>query len=179
MHMGNVDSNVQSTTSLQTNLLPRKSFLLPIPLISRDVLPFTILSNPTETKGHYRRDDPSFAVLLSFFLCIAALAWGLAYARGFLSILKLMIFMVGVDFALVGLLIATSAWVLAKKFLRGGRRTVGVSSDDISGVSGAEELEFGYCFDVHCNAFFPVFVWLYVVQYFVMPFLIKDLWYIF
>jgi len=139
----------------------------------------TILSNPPETKGHYRRDDPSFAVLLSFFLCIAALAWGLAYARGFLSILKLMIFMVAVDFALVGLLIATSAWVLARKFLRGGRRTVGVSSEDISGVGGDEELEFGYCFDVHCNAFFPVFVWLYVVQYFVMPLLIKDLWYIF
>ena len=90
-----------------------------------------------------------------------------------------MMFMVGVDFALVGLLVATSAWLLAKKFLRGGRRTVGVSSDVISGISGAEELEFGYCFDVHCNAFFPVFVWLYVVQYFVMPLLIKDLWYVF
>ena len=83
--------------------------------------------------------------------------------------------MVGIDFALVGLLIATTAWLLAKRFLR-GRRTVGVSSDVISGVGG-EELEFGYCFDVHCNAFFPVFVWLYVVQYLVMPLLVKDLWY--
>ena len=129
-----------------------------------------------ETKGHYRRDDPSFAVLLSFFLCVAALAWGLAYARGFLSILKLMVFMVGVDFALVGLVIATTAWVLARRFLRGGRRTVGVSADVIAGLR-AEELEFGYCFDVHCNAFFPVFVWLYVVQYVVMPLLMRDLWY--
>lgn len=128
----------------------------------------------TETKGQYRRDDPSFAVLLSFFLCVAALAWGLAYARGFLSIIKLMVFMVGVDFALVGLVIATTAWLLAKRFLK-GRRTVGVRTDVLSGVAG-EELEFGYCFDVHCNAFFPVFVWLYVVQYLVMPLLIKDLW---
>jgi hypothetical protein len=86
-----------------------------------------------------------------------------------------MVFMVGVDFALVGLVIATSAWFLAKRFLK-GKRTVGVSLDVISGVGG-EELEFGYCFDVHCNAFFPVFVWLYVVQYLVMPLLIKDLWY--
>ena len=85
--------------------------------------------------------------------------------------------MVGVDFALVGLVIAASAWFLAKRFLR-GRRTVGViPSDVISGVGG-EELEFGYCFDVHCNAFFPVFVLLYVVQYLVMPLLIKDLWYV-
>ena len=82
--------------------------------------------------------------------------------------------MVGVDFALVGLLIATSAWFLAKRFLR-GRRTVNVSLD--MGV-GVEELEFGYCFDVHCNAFFPVFVWLYVVQYLIMPLLIKDYWYL-
>ena len=86
-----------------------------------------------------------------------------------------MVFMVGVDFALVGLIIATTAWFLAKRFLR-GRRTVGVMpSDVLSGVAG-EELEFGYCFDVHCNAFFPVFVFLYVVQYLVMPLLIKDLW---
>jgi UNC-50 family len=105
---------------------------------------------------------------------VAALAWGLAYARGFLSIIKLIIFMVGVDFALVGLFIATSAWFLAKRFLR-GRRTVNVSLDMGAAV---EELEFGYCFDVHCNAFFPVFVWLYVVQYLIMPLLIKDYWYL-
>jgi len=86
-----------------------------------------------------------------------------------------MVFMVGVDFALVGLLIATTAWFLARRFLR-GRRTVGVSADVIAGLSG-EELEFGYCFDVHCNAFFPVFVWLYVVQFVFMPLLTTPLWY--
>ena len=87
-----------------------------------------------------------------------------------------MLFMVGVDFALVGLLIAASAYFLSKRFLR-GRRTVGVSSNVISGVV-VEELEFGYCFDVHCNAFFPVFLWLYVVQYLFMPLLIRELWYL-
>jgi hypothetical protein len=110
-------------------------------------------------------------VLLSFFLCVAALAWGLAYARGFLPILKLMVFMVGVDFALVGLVIATIAWFLAKRFLKGRGRTIGTD------ILVSEELEFGYCFDVHCNAFFPVFVFLYVIQYLVMPLLMKDLWY--
>lgn len=80
--------------------------------------------------------------------------------------------MVGVDFALVGLVIATTVWLLAKRFLKGRGRTIG------SDVLASEELEFGYCFDVHCNAFFPVFVWLYVVQYLVMPLLMKDLWYV-
>ena len=110
-------------------------------------------------------------MLLSFFLCIAALAWGLAYTRGFLPILKLMVFMVGVDFALVGLVIATTAWFLARRYLKGRGRTIGTD------ILVTEELEFGYCFDVHCNAFFPVFVFLYVIQYLVMPLLMKDLWY--
>jgi len=182
--MGNVNTNVQSAKSLQTDLLPRTSSVASL-LTSRDV--FTSFPcSPTssyiiETKGHYRRDDPSFAVLLSFLLCIAALAWGLAYSPGFLSILKLMVFMVGVDFALVGLLIAALAWFLARRFLK-GRRTVGIADVIAGGVGataglGGEELEFGYCFDVHCNAFFPVFVLLYVAQFIVMPLLIKDLWY--
>jgi hypothetical protein len=83
-----------------------------------------------------------------------------------------MVFMVGVDFALVGLVIATTVWLLAKRFLKGRGRTIGT---DV--LAAREELEFGYCFDVHCNAFFPVFVWLYVVQYLIMPLLMKDLWY--
>jgi len=82
-----------------------------------------------------------------------------------------MVFMVGVDFALVGLVIATIAWFLAKRFLKGRGRTIGTD------ILVSEELEFGYCFDVHCNAFFPVFVFLYVIQYLVMPLLMKDLWY--
>ena len=84
-----------------------------------------------------------------------------------------MVFMVGVDFALVGLVIATIAWFLAKRFLKGrGGRTI---ATDV--LAASEEVEFGYCFDVHCNAFFPVFVFLYVIQYLVMPLLMKDLWY--
>jgi hypothetical protein len=31
-----------------------------------------------------------------------------------------------------------------------------------------------YAFDVHCNAFFPLFVLLYVVQYFLAPFLLQP-----
>jgi hypothetical protein len=30
-------------------------------------------------------------------------------------------------------------------------------------------VEWPYCFDVHCDAFFPVFVLLYVAQFFLIP----------
>src|SRR5271170_7185133 len=136
--MGNADAHVQPPQSLQADILPRTTpqAITTNPQRRNPHKPYVEIGEPNsvETKGHYRRDDPSFAVLLSFFLCVAALAWGLAYARGFLSIVKLMVFMVGVDFALVGLVIATSAWVLARRFLRGGRRTVGVSADVIAGL---------------------------------------------
>ena len=31
-----------------------------------------------------------------------------------------------------------------------------------------------YCFDIHCNAFFPMFLMLYVFQYFLLPLLLMD-----
>ena len=31
-----------------------------------------------------------------------------------------------------------------------------------------------YCFDIHCNAFFPLFLVLWVGQYFLMPLLLME-----
>ena len=31
-----------------------------------------------------------------------------------------------------------------------------------------------YCFDIHCNAFFPLFLVLFVLQYFLLPLLLLD-----
>lgn len=70
------------------------------------------------TKNHYHRDDPSFIILISAFLIISAVAWGITYNLGFLGILKLILYMVLVDFYLVGMVVATVNWVLANKFLR-------------------------------------------------------------
>jgi hypothetical protein len=41
---------------------------------------------------------------------------------------------------------------------------------------GAEGLEFGYCFDVAIRAFFPVWVFLYVVQFVLMPVIAREYW---
>merc|ERR1712159_667065 len=35
-------------------------------------------------------------------------------------------------------------------------------------------MEWMYAFDIHCNAFFPLFLLLYVLQYFMLPFLVNT-----
>lgn len=41
---------------------------------------------------------------------VSAIAWGLAYGLGFVGILRAMLFMVLVDFLLVGSVVATFSW---------------------------------------------------------------------
>lgn len=75
-----------------------------------------------QTKNTWARDDPSFVILLSAFITVSALAWGLAYASGVMGILKLMLYMVLVDFFATGIIIATAGWFLANKFLKQSKR---------------------------------------------------------
>ena len=37
-----------------------------------------------------------------------------------------------------------------------------------------QDVEWAYCWDVHCNAFFPTFLLLHVVQYFLLHILMSD-----
>ena len=39
-----------------------------------------------------------------------------------------------------------------------------------------QTVEWAYAFDVHCNSFFPLFLMLYIAQFFLMRVLIKDIW---
>lgn len=63
--------------------------------------------------------------------------------------------MVGIDFLLLGLLIATLLWFVTNKFLNGSRTTQHTVEQSV---------EWAYCFDVHCNSFVPVLVFNYFLQ---------------
>lgn len=175
-----------------------------------------------QTKNKWARDDPSFMILLSGFLVVSALGWGLAYSPGFLSVLKLMVYMVLVDFFATGVVVATFFWVIANKFLRkdGSQNLLGFGQRSMSsrarswflkrdnsdvmsmnsqmssstnnintpgfnrrrnaptmigGDSG--ELEWAYCFDVHCNSFLVIWLILYVLQFILLPILTRDSWF--
>ncbi|KAK9464436.1 UNC-50 [Lipomyces arxii] len=126
----------------------------------------------SETKNSWARDDPSFVLLLSGFLMLSAIAWGVAYSPGFLPILRLMFNIVLIDFLLVGSIVATAGWFLAGRFLK-HRSTRGVMSMSQQDTN----LEWAYCFDVHCNAFLIIWLCLYVLQFVMLPIIVKDNWF--
>ncbi|KAI8098901.1 UNC-50, partial [Halteromyces radiatus] len=119
-----------------------------------------------QTKNQWARDDPAFLILFAFLVCVSATAWGLSYSLGFIGILRTLLFMIFVDFLLVGILLATAYWFVSNRFL----------AQDAMVHATSQKVEWAYAFDVHCNSFFPVFLILYVVQFFFMPLLQRSTW---
>lgn len=118
-----------------------------------------------ETKNTWHRPDPSFTYLLSFFLLLTALAWGLAYTPSFGAILRLSFFFIFIHFIGSSLLISTIAYfVIGRLFgpngaaaslagLRGSRgRRRGAAQGLFVQPGEKDQLEFGYCFDVSSDA---------------------------
>ncbi|CAI7879249.1 unnamed protein product [Closterium sp. NIES-53] len=144
-----------------------------------------------ETKNQWARDDPAFVVISAMLLAISASSYCIAYGHGIaqagLTVFSVVVF----DFLLIGAAIATLCWFVCNRYLR---ETGGVASHAVCvqpvfeghwgrGVtcSGAEGRvvrqragDMLYAFDVHCNAYFPLFVLLYVVQYFLSPLLLAP-----
>eukprot|EP01111_Echinosteliopsis_oligospora_P020032 TRINITY_DN998_c1_g1_i1.p1 TRINITY_DN998_c1_g1~~TRINITY_DN998_c1_g1_i1.p1 ORF type:complete len:180 (-),score=19.84 TRINITY_DN998_c1_g1_i1:175-714(-) len=113
-----------------------------------------------QTKNQWARDDPAFVAILMVFLGMSSVAFAVAFhITSFIGIMKLMFWSVFVDFISVGLVVASIGWWIANKYLRvqGNIHTV------------EQKVEWLYCFDVHCNSFFPVFLLLYVFQFFFRP----------
>ncbi|TPX45046.1 hypothetical protein SeLEV6574_g04129 [Synchytrium endobioticum] len=118
-----------------------------------------------QTKNQWARDDPAFLVLLSLCLAITAVAYGIAYSSGFVGTLKLMLYMIFVDFVLVGLVVSTAAWAFSNRFL---------IQHHMHSVE--QSVEWAYAFDVHCNSFLPQFLMTYVIQFFFIPIVKQDRW---
>ncbi|KAK9448324.1 UNC-50 family-domain-containing protein [Limtongia smithiae] len=124
------------------------------------------------TKDTWARDDPSFVLVLSGFLILSAIAWGVAYSPGFFPIVRLMFDMVLVDFLLVGSVLATLSWFCVNRFLRQrmGRGVMSMTQQDTN-------IEWAYCFDVHCNSFLIIWFCLYVLQFVMLPIILKNNWF--
>jgi hypothetical protein len=132
-----------------------------------------------QTKNTWHRPDPSFTYLLSFFLLLTSIAWGLAYADGFGKILRVTLFFIFGHFIGVSLLVSALAYFLVGRFLRPGVPGLPGRRRGLFTQPGeSEQLEFGYCFDVAIRAFFPVWVFLYVVQFLLMPVISRQYWFV-
>ena len=132
-----------------------KIHLLPKPHIHQDpppnLAPVLCARADTETKNTWHRPDPSFTYLLSFFMLVTGIAWGIAYTSSVGATIRLIILFVFVHFLLISLLVATAAYFLVGRLLGPGiaglpgrRRQQGL----FTRVGEGESLEFGYCFDV-------------------------------
>jgi UNC-50 family len=132
-----------------------------------------------QTKNTWHRPDPSFTYLLSFFLLLTAIGWGLAYADGASSVIKITIVFIFGHFIGLSLLVSALAYFFIGRLLGPGvpglpgRRRQGLFTQ--LGADG-EQLEFGYCFDVAIRAFFPAWVFLYVFQFLLMPVIVSEFW---
>ncbi|XP_004575434.1 protein unc-50 homolog [Maylandia zebra] len=106
-----------------------------------------------QTKDQWARDDPAFLVLLSIWLCVSTIGFGLVLEMGVVETLKLLLWVVFVDCIGVGLLISTIMWVVTNRYL-------------LKQPSRNFDVEWGYAFDVHLNAFYPLLVILHFLQLF-------------
>ncbi|KAI1731861.1 UNC-50 family domain-containing protein [Ditylenchus destructor] len=100
------------------------------------------------TKDQWARDDPAFLVLLAASLLGSSVLFALALGLPFSGFITFFLWAVFIDCIMIGLIVATLLWFISNKYLRR------VQDQDV---------EWGYCFDVHLNAFFPMLVLLHVV----------------
>ncbi|NIG58665.1 protein unc-50-like [Pontoporia blainvillei] len=127
-----------------------------------------------QTKDQWARDDPAFLVLLSLWLC----GFGFVLDMGFFETIKLLLWVVFIDCVGVGLLISTLMWfsaqvegVLVSSFARSEHYCLAAfrfisNKYLVKRQSRDYDVEWGYAFDVHLNAFYPLLVILHFIQLF-------------
>ncbi|KAJ2954919.1 hypothetical protein O0L34_g3246 [Tuta absoluta] len=106
------------------------------------------------TKSQFARDDPAFLVLLCIWLFLSSICFALALGLGWGKVFLFVLFVVLVDFIGVAILVSTFFWYVCNKYL----------TRDVSGVAAGGDVEWGYAFDVHINAFFPPLSLLHCFQ---------------
>jgi len=118
-----------------------------------------------KTKAQFARDDPAFLVLLAGWLVVSSAGFAVVLGIGFFSFIKFLLYVIFVDCIGVGIVIATILWFVSNKFLLKDANNMEI------------DVEWGYCFDVHLNAFFPLLVILHFVQLFFYSILISQPWF--
>jgi len=124
---------------------------------------FRLTSYRKATKNQWARDDPAFVVVLGFFLAVASICYSMAFRVPGFTFLRILFIFIVLHFVVSGLLIASSAWFFCNRYLR---------KQSVHGVE--QKMEWMFAFDVHCNSFFPLFLILYVLHYFLLPYLIQE-----
>eukprot|EP00397_Hematodinium_sp_SG-2012_P016345 GEMP01016674.1.p1 GENE.GEMP01016674.1~~GEMP01016674.1.p1 ORF type:complete len:250 (+),score=30.92 GEMP01016674.1:21-770(+) len=125
---------------------------------------YQLTSYRKQTKNQWARDDPGFIVIIVLALAISAFAYSLAFALETSRIrlfFRLLVLFIGLHFIAGGAVITTWCWFVCNRYLR-------------KAELGSDKIEWQYGFDIHCNAFVPLFLLTHVIQYFLLPILICE-----
>lgn len=148
----------------------------------------------SRTKHQWARDDPAVVVVLIYSILVASIAWSCAFAwRTPLQVIGLFAYAACIDFLLLGMVLATISWWFANAYLHEQAH----AADALDGSAyarlapraavaawrppphattrnGGEAVEWLYAFDIHCNAFVPIYFLLYALQYVLLPLLLRP-----
>mmetsp|Transcript_23817 Transcript_23817/g.50525 ORF Transcript_23817/g.50525 Transcript_23817/m.50525 type:complete len:290 (+) Transcript_23817:144-1013(+) len=114
-----------------------------------------------QTKNHWARDDPAFCFLQMIMIVTFSTAYGFAFRiPSFTAIVGFVAKSILIHWLGFGVVMASVGRLVANQHLMTAER----SSSHVK-----QNVEWLYAFDVHCNAFVPLFVLLYGVQFFLLP----------
>ena len=106
-----------------------------------------------QTKNHWARDDPGFCFLQIIMLLISSIAYGLAFRVSSISaILGFVAKSILINWLGFGVVMASVGTLLSNNHLN--------QASERSSNHVKQSVEWLYAFDVHCNAFVPLFVLL-------------------
>ncbi|XP_050311905.1 protein unc-50 homolog [Anthonomus grandis grandis] len=98
-------------------------------------------------KSQYARDDPAFLILFVAALFITSIGFAVALDYGPRQFFKFIAVEIFVDCIGIGLVIATGLWYVTNRFLKPKQVP--------------QDVEWGFAFDIHLNAFFPPLILLH------------------
>ncbi|AMD19360.1 HBR459Wp [Eremothecium sinecaudum] len=117
-----------------------------------------------QIKHRLSRDDPSFFILQIILLSVSSTVWSIQYGHSFMEFVRIMLNMIVVDFFLFGFAMATMFWIVLNR------------SNFKFKSAKQSQVEWAYCFDVHCDAFLIILVLLYFLQFFLQPLINLHKW---
>ncbi|KAI8393002.1 Protein GMH1 [Nakaseomyces glabratus] len=141
---GNLDFETAMWEMVNLILKPRKTF--------------RAIYYQRQTKNQWARDDPSFFILEILLISISSVFWSLFYYNHSLwKCLQSIFNLIFVHFFLFGFATATFFWI-----------TLNQPRFKFKSASSSN-IEWAYCFDVHCNAFLVILVALYYLRFLLLP----------
>lgn len=118
-----------------------------------------------ETKAQFARDDPAFLIIIAAWLILSSAGFSISLGINFVGFLKFLLYVIFVDLIAVGMVISTVLWYISNKFL-------------IKPAYRDKDVEWGFSFDVHLNAFLPLLIILHFFQIFIYHIFIEREWFV-